>query len=213
MRKVFPLVGFHQMGDDELAIEAGAIKEAMTGNADFAQPSPPLSDVEADLDDYRLKLEIARRKGSPYDTTLKNQAKDKLAETMKQLGSYVNFVAKGDLALIQSAGFQPSSYGIQGVPSDPEGLKVINGELMGELIVRFNAVKTASLYQYRYAAVPESGQEPEWSNLFVTGQFKAQCDHRTDPWRGIPGGGTGAEPPWCQQLVPVCQATGTLTDR
>ena len=172
MRKYFPLVGFQRMGDDELATEAGAIKEAMIGNADFTQPSPPLTDVETDLDDYRLKLNVSRRKGSPYETTLKNQAKDKLAETLRQLGAYVNIVAKGDLALIQSAGFKPSSFGVQGVPADTEGVKVVVGELMGDLIVRFNPVKAASLYQYRYAPVPQYGQEPEWSPLIVTGNSR-----------------------------------------
>ncbi len=169
MRKYFPLVGFQQMGDDQLSTAAGTIVQAMTGNANFVTPAPRLEEISTVLDDYRQKLESARKRNGSMSTTLKNQAKDLLAEQLRNLGAYVKITAAGDLAIIQSSGFKASAgYGNADTPPTPNGQRLDVGDLEGELVLRFNAVKNANIYEYRFAPVPAAGQEPDWSaNLFT----------------------------------------------
>lgn len=165
MRKFFPLVGFHKMGDDQLATEAGSILTAMMANAHFSTPAPSLTVLETALEDYREKLEIARRKGSPMDTTLKSQAKAVLADVLVELGSYVKFIAKGDRAIIQSSGFLTSQDHLSGErPSAPQYVQMLNHLGGGELQLKFNKVSNAVMYEYRLAEVSADGTKGEWSD-------------------------------------------------
>ncbi len=201
MRKFFPLVGFHKMGDDQLATEAGSILTAMMANAHFPSPAPALAVLEAVLEEYREKLEIARRKGSPMDNTLKNQAKAVLAEVLIELGAYVKFIAKGDRAIIQSSGFLPSQDHFPGgKPSAPENVQMLNHLGGGELQLKFNKVSNAVMYEYRLAEVSADGVTGEWSDrvpvfnsvkTIIDGltrrmeyevQVRAINRHGTSPW-------------------------------
>ncbi len=174
MGNYFPLVGFSGMRDDTLANKVGIILLAMQGNTRFLNPSPSLTDVEAALDDFRLKLETAGRKGSPMDTTLKKQSRTVLMALLKRLGRYVEEVAAGDLAVIQSSGFTSSADAVPGtVPGTPQYVVVAHGKLSGELKLSFQAVKEALLYEYRYAVLPVDGSAPEWSDRLTTGNSRA----------------------------------------
>jgi hypothetical protein len=163
MRKFFPLVGFHQMGDDQLSTAAGSILTAMMANVYFPTPVPALTVLEAALEDYREKLEVARRRGSPMDTTLKNQTKAVLADVLVEMGAYIKFTAKGDAAIIQSSGFQLSSAHAPGSkPGVPLNVQLLNHLGDGELQLKFNPVKDALIYEYRLAEVSETNEPLVW---------------------------------------------------
>ena len=169
MRKFFPLVGFHQMGDDQLSTEAGSVLTSMTANVYFTTPAPALSVLETALEDYREKLEIARRRGSPMDTTLKNQTRAVLADVLVELGAYVRFIAKGDLAIIQSSGFQPSAVYVPGSKPDvPQNVQLLNHLGDGELQLKFNRVYYALVYEYRLAEVSETQEPLVWRDRQTT---------------------------------------------
>src|SRR5690606_1093514 len=106
MRNYFPKIGFHRKKDDELATDAGAIYHAIDGNDAFTAPVPSLEELWSALELYRSRLERVRATGALLDTTLKKQSRIELMQVLRDLGSYVRRIAKGDLAIIQSSGFE-----------------------------------------------------------------------------------------------------------
>ncbi|ULT28201.1 hypothetical protein KUH03_17370 [Sphingobacterium sp. E70] len=105
--KMKALIGFGKMKDDELVISCNTIIGAMTGNAKYPAPTPALTDIQTLLDDFTAKLAIARKRGSPEDTALKDESRSPLIVVMQQLGYYVNSVAQGHLSTLLSSGFPP----------------------------------------------------------------------------------------------------------
>ncbi len=169
MRTYFPLVGFSGVKDDALATKANTVLQAMDGHPLFPTPVPALATVQAAYEDYALKLAEARRRGSPRETTLKNQSKAVLIGLLKKLGAYVADVADGDLAVIQASGFDASAgQGAGTVPGQPLGVRLLNGRLASTLQLTFFQVPGARLYEYRYAQVPVGGAGPDWSDRIVT---------------------------------------------
>jgi hypothetical protein len=135
----------------------------MTANTHFPTPAPALAVLETALEDYREKLEIARSNGSRMDTTLKNQVKAVLADVLIELGAYVKFIAKGDRAIIQSSGFQPSQEHLPGErPFAPQNVQMLNHLGGGELQLKYNKVSNAVMYEYRLAEVSADGVTEEW---------------------------------------------------
>lgn len=168
MNYYFPLVGFSGVKDDELATKGRTVLQAMDGNPLFPNPVPDLSVLSDAYDDYVIRLAEARRRGSPRETTLKNQSKDVLKGLLKRLGAYVDGVADGDLAIIQSSGFEASATRTAGtVPGQPQDVRLTNGMLSGTLQLSFQNVANARLYEYRYAQMAPMGSEPEWSERII----------------------------------------------
>lgn len=160
-------IGFGRMKDDVLLVTANTIIGAMTGNPLFANPSPALEDVEVLLDDFSSKLAIARKRGSPEDTALKEDSKKLLAEILQRLGYYVNSTAAGHLATVLSSGFPtnaPSSVTL--VPLVVEGVKLSDGRQSGQVRLDFGKQVKVLMYEYCYRKVQEP--ELEWSDRLMT---------------------------------------------
>lgn len=64
-RKNKVLVHFTGMKDDELMVSATTILNAMTDNVHFASPNPSLESIQQLVDEYSLRLNVSRRRGSP----------------------------------------------------------------------------------------------------------------------------------------------------
>ncbi|WP_437922483.1 hypothetical protein, partial [Sphingobacterium sp. LRF_L2] len=69
------LIGFSGLKEDGLVVAATTIVNAMTGNANYPDPSPTLESIQALLDDFSSKLAACRRRGSPEDTALKDESR------------------------------------------------------------------------------------------------------------------------------------------
>ena len=161
------LIGFTGMKDDEIMVAANTIVGAMTDNNHFPDPSPTLADIQDLLDDFSAKLAAARKRGSPEDTALKDEAKEPLAEALQRLGYYVNSVAKGHLSTLLSSGF-PTNSSLTGtlIPLAVENVRVRDGRQSGQVRLDFAKQNNVRIYEYRYrkADIPD---EP-WSDRFMT---------------------------------------------
>lgn len=127
--KARALVGFSDMKDDELVVAANTIIGAMTDNEHYPAPTPTLQEVQDLLDDFTAKLAASRRRGSPQDTAVKDEAKPVLAAALQRLGYNVNSVAQGRLSVLLSSGF-PTSATVSGqtfVPPQVEGVRAGDG--------------------------------------------------------------------------------------
>ena len=166
-RKAKALIGFSKMKDNELLIATSTVGGAMTDNPHFPTPMPTLADVQLLLDDFSAKLAIARKRGSPEDTAIKDESKVPLAEAMQQLGYYVNSVAKGHLSTVLSSGFPTNATSASAmVPLIVDSVKASDGRQSGQVRLDFAKQDNVRLYEYVYRKVQTP--EEEWSDRLTT---------------------------------------------
>jgi hypothetical protein len=155
------------MKDDELMVAANTIIGAMTDNDHFPTPTPTLADVQVLLDDFTAKLAIARKRGSPEDTAIKDDSKALLAGALQKLGYYVNSTADGHLATVLSSGFPtnaPSTATL--VPLTADNVKLSDGRQSGQVRLDFAKQTKVLLYEYCYRKVQQP--EAEWGDRLTT---------------------------------------------
>lgn len=165
--KMKALIGFGKMKDDQLVIACNTIILAMTGNTKYPQPTPALTDIQWLLEDFTARLAVARKRGSPEDTALKEESRQPLIVAMQQLGYYVNSVAQGHLSTLLSSGFptNSSSFANQ-VPLKVDNVRLSDGRQSGQVKLDFAAQKIATIYEYRYRT--RSDSPVEWGDRFTT---------------------------------------------
>src|SRR5690625_4114958 len=98
-------LGLTRSRDANVLVITQTVLAAMTDNEKFDEPPSPLVEFEAVLDEFADKLSEARKRGSPYDTAAKNEARKNLEASLAELAFYVNKVAKGNLPAMLSSGF------------------------------------------------------------------------------------------------------------
>ncbi|SEM54715.1 hypothetical protein SAMN05216436_105142 [bacterium A37T11] len=158
------------MKDDELATLSGSVNAAMTAAATiFTEPKPTLEEFGALVTDFRTKLQDARPGGSTLQNSLKDDARDILLESMKQLAFYVNTVADGDMTTLLSSGFilvtQPKSKKVPGVVI---GLKLRDGLQSGQMKVDFEPVAGATDYIYALSSSLGEDGMSVWEHEYST---------------------------------------------
>ncbi len=165
--KMKALIGFGKMKDDELVIVCNTIIGAMTGNAKYPTPTPELTDIQVLLDDFTAKLAIARKRGSPEDTALKDESRSPLIVVMQQLGYYVNSVAQGHLSTLLSSGFPTNSTSFANqVPLKVDNVRLSDGRQSGQVKLDFAPQRIATIYEYRYRI--RTDNPSEWGDRFTT---------------------------------------------
>jgi len=151
------------MRDQELLTFGYTVHAAMDGNANFATPEPDLPTLLAAADDFREKMEVANRKGSPLDISLKNDSREVLMELLRRLAFYVNTTADGSLSVILSSGFRPASLPTKAVPPEmPTRVRLSDFRQKGQVRLDFDAVPEAWLYEYQYTDQVDTGGQVLW---------------------------------------------------
>lgn len=160
-------INFSRLKDHELLLLVRTVLTAMEGNENFESPAPVLEDIETLLEDFTDKLTIARKRGSPEDTALKNESRAPLERGMKQLAYYVNSVSGGVLSTLLSSGFpiggetSPTL-----IPMRVEAVKLSDGRQSGQIRLDFEKQRNIRVYEYCYRKVSEP--EEEWSDRLTT---------------------------------------------
>ncbi len=161
--------GFRNFPDDELLVQAETVIQAMTGNANFPDPTPDLADVATARDDFAAKLAVARKRSGPEETALKNDARLVLGDLLKRLAFYVSTTADGNLAMLLSSGFRTTAYPKSGrIPERPITIRLRDGRQSGQLVLAFNKVPGSLFYEYRYGVMDEALGEHQWSEPLTT---------------------------------------------
>lgn len=152
---------------DEKAVTLGnAMLAALTGNSYFPTPPGGLSPVQAALDSFTESLAKAKN-GGRNDKAQKRADKKNLISLLRDLCTYINSVAKGDMVLLSTCGCYLSREPQRIVLGTPQ-LRVERGTT-GQLISSTRAVKGAVTYIHRYTADPSA---PAWLDITCT---KAKC--------------------------------------
>lgn len=157
--------GFTHITDDNLLILAETVLNAMETNDYFTEPEPELSEIEQRLSDYSEKLAIARRKGSPHDTAEKNASRIPLEEGLAELAFYVNKIAKGNLPILLSSGFEISRYRKNLMPPKRvHNLRVVDGFNSGQIRLSFERQRGVRLYEYRLSDKKDEAGDVIWND-------------------------------------------------
>ena len=133
------------------------IVTAMTNNASFPTPTPPLNEVTTALDELSQAYAMVQAAKSEVTTRVVTQdnAGTKVDQLLTQLASYVESVAGRNDTLITSAGMETkSSPSSPTLPSVPQALSASAGEHEGEINLVWKAVPNARSYTI------ESSQDP-----------------------------------------------------
>ena len=125
------------------------IVTALTNNANFPNPNPPLADVTAALDDLDKAFALVQSARSEVATRVATQenAETKVNQTLTQLAGYVESVAGRNDTLITSAGMETKSgRSASTSPTAPQGVSATAGEHDGEIFLSWKPVSNARSY-------------------------------------------------------------------
>lgn len=161
--------GFKRKNDEELLALAKTVYAAMNGNVNFPDPTPEMEELELYMEDFSEKLAISNRRGSPFDTAIKNESREELEKVLAALAFYVNREANGTFSILLSSGFKISqSQKRATVPSKINGVILVDGRQTGQMLLRFNAQPNVRLYVYRYTQDRNEEGELQWDEQEFT---------------------------------------------
>jgi hypothetical protein len=197
---------FNHIKDPELLLKANTIIAAMTDNPNFPEPWPVQVPSLQVLRDAVAAFQTAVQDALTRDTTkiiLRDQAKNSLIELLLDLVPYVEMIAKGDVNILMSSGFdlckERTHTGSSKISLEaPAGFAVKRSELEGELIAHVAKLQGAGSYELQIAEGDPTLEE-SWhqhaiftngSKMVVTGLTPG---HRVSVRvRGINAAGPGA---------------------
>ena len=148
------IIGFSDLRDDDLDIQAAKILLDLTGIINYTTPVPDLATVQVSLSAYENALTSAQN-GGAEKTAIKDKARKELETLLKQLGTYVQLNCKNDLSILLSSGFDANkSSSPVGMLPKPTNLKIENGPNIGSTKITLDKIKGASSYLFEYATAP-----------------------------------------------------------
>lgn len=137
--------------------KARYIVSVMTNNVHFPSPLPDLPSVTASIDALEQAHANAQYR-SPAETAIMHDKEETLEVMLNQLAAYVEFIAKGDDAIILSAGMEVR----QQKGKKPQDFSVSNGKKEGEVILT-----TATTPRASYAWEVSTDPFPDESSQLV----------------------------------------------
>ena len=147
------------------------VESKMTGNVNFATPTPSLADVTA----ARIALSTALKEAQGRATAAiatKNEAAKTLSTLLVKLARYVNSVAGGDIDKAVSSGFElaklPDPIDKLEAPSKFEAAR---GTIAGQVDLTWKGVRGGRLYQV-YICDGDPTTDGKWSIVGMTSKAR-----------------------------------------
>jgi hypothetical protein len=123
-----------------------AIITAMTGNAAFPTPTIPLATVTTRQTTFSDACAAAAFGGTPL-TAAKNQARQALLDALDANAMYVQAIARYDLAMLLSSGYQAASTNRAQVQLSAPTILGLENEMSTQLVLRLSPVTNAYCYE------------------------------------------------------------------
>ena len=152
-------LNFKRLSVPEKISKARQILSALTGNATFPNPVPPLATMGAGVDalDDAYTSAQANKQAWHGAVDVQTAKEDALDQLITQCASYVESVAGLDDSVIASAGMDPRPpVGSSTLPEAPSGLDVTIGDHEGELDLSWNPVTNAMSYLVQKSLDPNN---------------------------------------------------------
>jgi len=157
IKKLRVFLGSLRASDPEVADFAQGVEEGMDKNPNFPNPPLPLvppvpadPDAPTDLQTLRLDFTAARvaaADGGKQLTAVKDQKRELLTEALHALAMYVQTVARTNLVVLLSSGFEACSINRAQVPLQKPAILAMVNETSGQLLLRGQSVLNARSYQ------------------------------------------------------------------
>lgn len=123
-----------------------AIITAMTGNTAFPTPTIPLATVTTLQITFRNAMAAAANGGTPL-TAAKNQARQALSDALDANAMYVQTIARYDLAMLLSSGYQAASTNRAKVQLPAPTILALENEMSAQLVLRLSPIPNAYCYE------------------------------------------------------------------
>lgn len=183
------------------------IVTSLTENKNFPNPTPPLTEVSADLDALEeafAQIQASRAKVTAL-TANQDTAEAKLDQRLTQLAAYVESVAGKDDSLIMSVGMEvKASPSTPTLPGIPQSLTAAAGDHDGELLLSWKSVLNAKSY------IIESSTDPttvtSWEHVGVaTSASKTISNLKSGTrfWFRVAAVGAGGQSGWSEPATKV----------
>jgi hypothetical protein len=160
------------------------IVTAMTNNANFSTPHPPLSDVSASLatlEQAHTLLQSAKAEVKAK-TTAQIDAENKVDRILAQLGAYVESIAGTDQKIITSAGLETRiSRSSPFVVSAPTGLITTAGDHDREIDLSWKKVPYAKSYTVQFS--PDPPTPDSWTHATISTASSVTIENLTSGQR------------------------------
>jgi len=155
---VKPYISFLNTDNDaQLITRTGGILSAMNDNPSYPVPSPALAGITTALEDFTAAVSAAVDGGKALNA-VKRAKRAALVALLRQLASYVQVTANGNLAVLMSSGFPAQKTQRQpiGVLPPPANVTLTFGARSGELRGTASPVAGAAIYNWQLstAAAP-----------------------------------------------------------
>ena len=140
--------------DAELVIEVQSMETHIATNTNFPTPSPAVSALTT----QRIKFQAAvakAHKGTPTDTSAKNDERKVLEEMVHVEGAYVQLASGGDETKILSSGMHTAaSKGHLGAFEVVSGFNVLTQQASNKVMVSCKAMPKARFYEIMFTPSP-----------------------------------------------------------
>lgn len=172
MRKDKLITDYTPWGDYELSTLAGRVLSSMEDpnmQNHFPAPDPNLVELRSIVEDYVSKHEIASRRGSALEITLKNEAREVVLKGLKRLAHHANGLAEGRTSILLSTGLV--LYGIpkrSELPGIPQRVRFRDGLVSGQLRLDFENVAKTWEYEVEIGESEFGSSEIQWTRFFLT---------------------------------------------
>jgi hypothetical protein len=183
------------------------IVTAMTNNASFPSPNPPLTEVTSLLDELNQAFSMVQSAKSEVSTRVVNQdnVAARVDQALTQLAGYVESVAGRNEAVITSAGMEakapPSAPTLPGVP---QAVTANAGEHDGEINLFWKAVPNARSYTIEASLDPAA--PAGWMHLGIATSASKVISNLTSGkryWFRVAAVSAGGQSGWSEHATKV----------
>ena len=162
------IISFRRFTEAEFQTRVGLIIASLTGNARFPEPWPApvatLAQLSAAFDAYRTAYHAATTRDTNRIRE-RTQARETLTTLLTGLVPYLELVAQGDEAALQSTGFELRRDATRLDRSEPlpapDRVRLAHGPFSGEIDVRIARVEGAGSYELQVAQ-GDPADEANW---------------------------------------------------
>jgi len=183
------------------------IVTAMTNNTNFPNPSPPLTEITASLDELTQAFALVQSAKSEVSTRVVTQdnSEARLDQLLTQLAGYVESVAGRDDTLITSVGMETKAVpSAATVPSLPQALAANAGEHEGEINLLWKAVPKARSYIIEFSLDPATASS--WTHVGIATSASKVVTNLTSGkryWFRVAAVGAGGQSGWSEHATKV----------
>lgn len=186
---------------------ATQVVTALTGNANFSDPSPAIADIQAAAQELTDSYNDANttRQLSYTKTAIQNQKEDALDATLTALGNYVDNISKGDETIIKSAGLSTKAKASPvGVPVQVENLSAVSTANAGEIVLKWKSVRGSKSYIVRQST--DIADSSKWIQELVVTKATATISNLKSGaqfWFQVAAVGAAGQGPWSDPATKI----------